>query len=95
LNLRVNAVYGAEPLPSEWGYILQVKRRCILVFRIFVHWNKNKGEFSVVKYRAPFVQQIVYTELDAVFDNPAEGAIVMMENVVDQERVVGPEMLRR
>ena len=48
----------------------------------------NEGLLSVMKDRSAFVQEQIYTELDAAFDYPAEGAVIMVYSVVHEERIV-------
>lgn len=38
--------------------------------------------------RPAFVEEVVDAEFDAGFDDPAEGAVVVVEDVVDEEGVV-------
>jgi hypothetical protein len=42
----------------------------------------------VRKYRPSLVQEIVHTEFEAAFDHPAKRPIVVIYNVIDEERVV-------
>ena len=43
---------------------------------------------GVCEDRATLVQKIVNTELDPSFDDPAERAVVMIDDVVDEKRIV-------
>ena len=40
------------------------------------------------EHRTPFVQQIVDAELDSSLDDPSQGPIVVVYDVVDEEGIV-------
>jgi hypothetical protein len=42
----------------------------------------------MVEHRPPLVQHVVDAELDPAADDPAEGAVVVVHDVVDDEGVV-------
>lgn len=43
---------------------------------------------------ATFVEEIVDTKFDTAFDDPAQGFVMVVEDVVDQEGVVEAAVLR-
>lgn len=49
---------------------------------------RNKAILCVREYRASLVQKIVHTKFETPFDDPAKGAVVVIDDVVDEERVV-------
>lgn len=40
------------------------------------------------KYWTSLIQQIIHAEFDASFDDPAERTVVMVNDIVDKERVI-------
>lgn len=43
---------------------------------------------GMLKYRSSSVQQVIYAELDASFHDPAQRAVMVVGNIIDQKWVV-------
>lgn len=104
MDLGIDAVDCAEPYPREGVYILEICFGCFLVGGVFVHWTYNESEsgrkvreltwrLSVAllcmgEYWAAFVEEVVDAELEAASDDPAECAVVVVNHVIDEKRVI-------
>lgn len=47
------------------------------------------------KYGTSFVQQIIHAELDAAFDYPAKGTIVVIYDIVNYEWIIEAKVGRK
>lgn len=90
LGLRVDAVDRAKPYPIHRLAIRKVKRRGFLVVWVLVYRANYDGKLCVVENRSLLIKEIINTELYPPLDDPPERAVVMIRDIVYQERVIGP-----
>ena len=50
---------------------------------------------GVCENRTSFIEKIVNTELDTSLDHPSKRTVMMVDNVVDKERIVELQALSR
>jgi len=48
----------------------------------------------MMEHRSSFVQQVIHTKLDTALDHPAQGAIMMIDDIIYKKGVVETSRLR-
>jgi hypothetical protein len=66
----------------------QGKSNQVAALRLQIIRRKKWGILCMRKYRTSLVQEIIHTEFEAAFDHPAKRPVVVIYDVIDEERVV-------